>query len=446
MFRTLRHMKILCAAALLAGTAACGGPSEDSNKGTVNGRVENTGAMPVDGAAITAYRVEADGSLTAISSGNVQTSADGTYSVVVELASDTMSDIVIVADNNGAEGSVIVSGELSSGGSITAAPIDSETTVETDVYIEANAEGNWDSSCTTAQLRTWISAEMAAAIEGSTDYAGTVQTWAQATTSAMVSWSGTLAHEAVGATSAEIEAALEGGAQAQASLDAQLHAAQSQAEIDAALEAHAEATIQAYADAGITVEQMSNASQAAMEAMVTYAGDLSADARARAISDAEQTRGLFVQAAVEARFEAMAAAGAAQQNVVQAGETLQADLEAAASAGASAAADVEAAWSDYRASVETELEATVSAGAQTALSQVESAIATAETTLDGALAAISASADADVVANATVDAFGVFYASAFAQANTTTLVTAGLDEADARAVIQVLVSVSASAG
>lgn len=448
MIRPLQFKKALglCTCALFVGVLACGGPQGEPSTGTVNGRVDSAGALPLEGAAITAYEVQADGSLTAISSGNVESAADGTYSVVVELTSQTMSDIVIVADDNGAQGSVIVSGELSAGSTLTAAPIDTETTVETDIYVEARAQGSWETgSSNTAQLRAWITAELAAAIHGSTDYASNVASCARATTSAMASWSGALAHSAVGATSSEIEAAIAAQTQAQAALDAQLHAATSQAEVDAAIEAYFDATVEAHSNAGITLEQMSNAAQAAAEAMLVYSGELTADAYAAAVSDAEQMRAALVRTAVEARFQAMAAASGVQQSVQQAGATLQTELEATASAGANAAADAQTAWGNYQASIEAELQAHIQAAAQSALAQVENTIDTAQASLSSALSSISASASVDVVAQATVDAFGVFYLSAFAQTNTTTLVTAGLSQADAEAVIQVLVSVSASA-
>lgn len=425
---------------------------------SVNGVVDSTREKAVSGAFVTAMRVEADGELTALSEGTETTDGEGRYRLSVELSGESETDVIITAESAGESGSVMVSGLLEADGEVTAAPIDVETSAETDVYLEARGSGSWDDEThSRSMLRASISAELAADLqlvredgeEG--EYDAEVETTADAVVSGMTAWYLSLTHESGGSDEEDIDAALDAIADAQIELDAALDEATSTEEEEEAADAYAEAVLDAYAEVDVGLDQLVLAVQATAEASGTYAAELGEEAVDSAMADIAISEAFFVRAVVDAGFAALEADGEVSTEVFAsieaAGDALEASIEAAGEAGADAEADIEAAWEAYSAEIEAEIDAVIAAAGVatvTAYTTVEATIDTAASALVSALGALSASAAIELTAEATVEAFVTFYAAVTASASVDTLVVSGLAETVAEIVVEVRATLAAS--
>ena len=412
--------------------------------GQVQGAESSMGQVSLEGIAIAAFQVQGDGSLSAISEGATQTDAQGRYTVTVDLSAGVATDIIVRAGEEGQEvGSVIVTETLEAGDEATAAPITVESSVEVDVYIEARASGSWDEDeSTSSGLRALISAELAEALVASGDYESGVEASARATLSAMSTWSQTLRQEAVGASEAEVSAALEAQAEAQAEHDARLDEAEGEEEREQAEEDFIEALAGAWGEAGLTVEQTTLAARASADAFILYTAELEEGAEGQARSDSEATASTFATASIEAQAALVGLGEQSQGAIAEAGVELNARIEAAGEAGQEAERDIEAAWIDYRAEVEAQLSAAFEGIERAAFEAASTAVEASIEAHAAILASLSASDDEAENAAALAEAYGALRAGVLAEGNVELLGEA-FAEARAEAVLEVLLALGA---
>jgi hypothetical protein len=450
------------AEAIVQLRAALGARGFGSATAAIEGRVEELREKSVAGAIVSAYHVESDGDLRLISNGTTTTDADGRYRLQVFLSGEGVERILVQATASGAgsdAGSVLVEAALEAGATVTAAPIEVETSVEADVYVEARASGDFDAERhSRAVLRTFVSAELAARVQaiaedtGSADYEAEVAAVAEAALAFSEAWYVSLTDETSGASEATVEAAFEALAEAQVDLDEALDAAEGSSEVDAALQAYLEASLDAYLDAGVTHTQLVVAVQAAAEASFAYATELTADVEAALRARVAWTEAMVVSTATDAWFAALEAEGAVTASVVSdvedAGATLRTSVEAAVDAGASAESDIADAFATYESAVSAELDAMISgmgAGTVTAYATVEAAIDAAAGTMATAIAALSASASVAVSGEAAAELVATFYAAATSSTLVDGLTTTGVASAVAELTVRIRAVVAASA-
>ncbi len=418
----------------MAAVVGCGGESgSGEGSGTISGQVTDGSAFaPVSGAVVAAFQVEADGSLRAISD-EVTTDASGRYELTVRFEGSSISDVLVTAEGN-VEAKAIVSGRLRDGGRVTAPPMNDETTVEGDVYVEARAEGSWNSDCTTSGLRSRIDATVAASVRAGASYSTNVSTLARSVVAGMRARGQMLLYTGSGIVRSAYDAALAAEAEAQGELDEALDTADTQAEVEAAIELYFEAVIEGYEEAGITLGQYSQSIQAEASAFVNASVSFSSQILESIRLRLESEKAELIGRANEA---SMAALGATQ-TVLDGLESARAQLEASIEASAGVQSQIESAWASYNAYVQAELKTqleSVRSGASGAVDQVQSGIATAQGTLESALTSAGENVEA------IVDAYGDFVLAI--EASITGNVTLGtLAQAQVEATVRVLLNVN----
>lgn len=386
----MKTMRLVAPALLLLFAAACA-PSGGSSTGTIRGQMTDGNASafaPVSGAAMTAFEVEADGSLTALSE-TVTTDAEGRYELVVTFEGESISDVIVQGDTNGdasADASAIVSATLRDGGEVTAPPIDGETSAESEVFLSAHVSGSWDASGASggsAVLRERIDATVAATLDAAAD----VEDCGRAIALGLQARAAMMAQAGVSAS--EISALFRAEVEAQAALDAALDAAASGADAQAAIESYGQALVETWSGAGLSAPEIAQSlrAQAAVETRVS--AEAGAVARAAIREQAEATR---ADVTAQANAAAFAALGAGEDVLVRL-EDAHATLRAAIDASAGVESSIANAWADYETTVEAELRARYAA-----IDTVRTNLVAAETTLDTAITAAGENVDAVVEA------------------------------------------------
>ncbi|MBA2663881.1 MAG: hypothetical protein H0U74_16450 [Bradymonadaceae bacterium] len=406
---------------LLASSVACGesadGDTNNANNGqdgdtaVIEGRLESQASGEAEGDAqfsntvVTAYRVMADGSVTQVSASETAVEADGRYTITIDLSAELQGDLIVEASRESAAiGSVLVKNSIAAGQTVMAAPISTKTSIESDAYVEARVSGQWDNHCSVSQHREFISSRLAAGLHAQSGehYKASVATMSQASTSAMKAWSGFIVAQSA-ASEADLQATFAAQAEARAEHDAYLHAGQP---AEQARDDYRASTRHAYAQAGITIETQAQASHAASEGMLVYAGELSAELRGRAEADAEAYRARFVTEAIALYFEALGFADESSQMeaIISAGASLEASLDA--SDGQQAA---RSAWQQYRESVEAEL------GPNQLLVYTGIDVSAASAVYAEGIAGLEASSDTSATAMASVALVADFHSAVVAE-------------------------------
>lgn len=421
-------------------------PSENgigTQTAAVEGRVDDDAGSDGTGAddspwLVTAYRVDAEGHLTA-AGGPVETGADGRFTLDVDLAAEVHDGSLVLRAEHATRGeaSVLMDGPVREGDRREAQPIDARTSVSVRIYLDARASGTWPSRCTSADLRAMISAEAAAAYGND----GPSETDARAFAAALHAWSAALV-EAGG--EAAFAAFREARIAARTTLDAALYAASTEAERAEAFAAYADAEAAAYADAGFAPEDVTLAVQAQLEAYVAAGVDLSAEAHAILVADLEAVRAALVSELVRHWVTLTGAGEDAMGEIAEAQLTLEAALAASAEAGAQGRDDARDAWAAFRASVratvESRADATRAQAYGVVIESLDAARAGLKTALEEARDA-APSASASLVVTAMVE----YQDQATAQAHVETLVTVGsADAVTARAAVEALAALWAA--
>jgi hypothetical protein len=407
------------------------GEPAGSSRAAIRGRIASAGGADVE--MVHAYRFESSGALVELARASI---ADERYEVAIDLAAAGDSPIVVVAESGSeVRGSVTVFGDAAVDGVIVAAPIDVETTVESDVYAELRAGSAGAESM--AALRLFVDGEMAQALSASSDYAGDVAAAAEGVLAAATAFDVALAELGGPDAGARIDAAAEALATAQAELDAALDEAKAPVEVMAATAGYARAYLEAYAAAGFAPEELAAAAHAATGSLEHFAGELDAEVQGAAQAHANAVLALAVSASATAQMTVLGATEASLAALAAARAELEERVTAAGGLGAGASAEIAAAWSAYAAVLDAELDATMGLGAGVLAAAVAGA-----NELEGDLDAAIAGAEGD--AAAVGETLGEAHASFLAEctANGELLGTVGSSEAEAHAALALVAELS----
>lgn len=423
MVRLLRNSFIAISLIALfgCGEGGGGGGGGDSGKATLKGKVtdgtgtqqQGLGSLGGSGTVAAASKVRvsevgANGSLTLVAEGQLQ--SGGSYSLEVPAGKKKL--IVQAIDGSGSViSSAIVEATGSAQATVTAPPMDTETSVEAEVFVEMVAQGTAVAEANAIDLRARINSKVAEAVKASSDSKAKIKVLAEATIAAQRTQLEAFAQSGVNTTQSAL-------------FDAYLAAAQ---KLNSSLDASATASAQAYAEfyagiesaqqsVGTTPRQRAQAeSCAGMSFRGTARGRTGASASSDAVVDAAirsaaALEARFSAAAAEATFKAAAAVGTAQDKVNQANATLKSSISAATTAQAAAQA-----YAAYSTSVTGG--ADVSAGALGAMLEVN---AVNKVTLQAAVdASVTAASQLDTALNTALAAnatTGAFNAAALADA------------------------------
>lgn len=304
---------------------------------TLEGRVEGDMALAkramgggVEGAVISVTRIGSDGSIKVVSENEVKTDAQGRF--VVKAAADGARELIVKAKKEGKEWRAIVSAKAEKGKTILCRPVNLESSLEADVLLKVRGEAK-DREVVFADIASKIDAGFTMQVEAKGDAKASIHAYlaAQARAEAEAR-SKALVSGTVKATLAQIEKAHEARLDAQAKLEADLHAAADlSAEAKAKLEADFhKAELKAWTDAGIAIGTLSAARESCFTAMIKGGAQVAVDAEAklawlRRISLEHADR---VEIAVEEHAKANGGTAIQLQGAAAAGLALEASLKA----------------------------------------------------------------------------------------------------------------------
>ncbi len=354
----------------LFGLLAIPGCDDDGSGGTtvtVRGTITNSaGSQKILGgqgtvssaASVTGHAVAADGSLTLLAQADV--SPTGSYEI--EVPAEVTALVLQCRDEAGDTlASVIVEATGTAGGQVDASPMDTETSVEAEVYRAMIAAGLAASSIDVIDLRARIDEDTAGAVRA--------------------------ALEATGDAEAEIQALAEACAAAQA--------AEIQSYARAWVTTSQQALFAAELGAAQTLNTALHAGESADAAYQTFWTDLAAAAESVGCTTedqahAESAAGLSFRLTVDGR---LLGTGDAADAVVDAALCSAADLEARTSAraietafaAADATADIAAAARDATATLLADVAATADAGAAAQAYEDFSAALIGDTSVTGSI-------------------------------------------------------------
>lgn len=325
--------------------AGCGGTSTVSGKvsdqaGSQQQGLSSAGEFGGSGTVSMTKTVKAaalgsDGSVQVIA--EAQVDASGRYELDVPSGEHRL--ILQAVD---AQGQVVAQGILEASGNagehVTAAPIDTESSVEAAVLVEMLQRGSTETEANAVDLRARINAQVAAEVKAAADSSAKVRALADATIAAQKTQVESYRQNGKTTTQqALFQAQLQAAAKLNAALDRGDAAAQAYATFHSDLAAALEAE-------GISEQQRAEAEtcgSAAFRATVRarLGGVLGADAVAEAaVRQAAAYEAAASTAAVEATLRASGAADATITQATTAAATLKASLSAATTAAASAQA------------------------------------------------------------------------------------------------------------
>lgn len=411
-----------------------GGMREDLESKTITGQVTNnssTGSSTastthskavrdgVEGATVTAVRVEADGTTRALE-GEATTDANGKFTITVE--GERIPDVVRL--NAEGEGDFFSSVIVMTGdqNEAQAQPMTAETAAEARVYVDAKADDEASShsgGVTAADVAMYVNPNAAADINAgatqSSEVAAAVASTVDAETQMNADLEGAASADAIAETKANLYADLQSGL-------ATASSASNRAKVVTSFE---NGMANLYVEAGGTAESQARSRQAGTSVMIEFSGTVSSDAALGFRKQAEHLRAEATARAEEAIFEAEGASSSTIDALVQARQQLKTDLQAASSIDAMANAK-----SAYEATVESQMESALEVNA--------AAISLAETEIEGSLEALftalgSIGGTLDGAAEAAVSAYNSFHSNAQASAKASFKATTSGSTAEAAA-------------
>lgn len=375
-----------------------GGDAEVSIQGQVS---DDSGfgktAATIEGATVTAATIESDGSLSTLS-GEATTNAEGRFTLDVE---NTDELTLLTAEKGSFSSRVIVATDYRSSGTVRAMPMTIETKAEANVFLEIDAASTSEPGrATVADVALFVNQQLAVAIENGNASAAEIAAAIEAEARAEAEY----LDEADEAPADEDDVPLrERNAFAQLQADLAL-AASAQAEAEA-LSAFQSNLIESYSEAGVSLEAQARARQSGQSALVRFSAMSDSNARFALRKQAALITSMATTLAVEARFAAEGAGSTRLQALANARAALLTSLRGAASQN-----DLDDARATYESSIKAELQAEL---------DVNSLVLTAaETSLMPVKAALDASVDAAASADAVATAYVTFFSTAETTAET----------------------------
>lgn len=349
-------------------------------------------ADQIEGAVVTAANIQADGSIDSLDA-TATTSASGQYSLEVTNPTPT---IVVKAEKEDYTAQTLVSFEGTAESTVEAMPINSETSAEADVYVEAKGSGN--SQVTTSDVAVYVNKQLAGQVETGAATTAEVAAAVKASVEAEELY---LNEESEDTSEEEVEDGRENKVEAFTQLQAALNSA-SGTEAEASLLTEFEGSVRdAYVEAGASAEASAKAHQSALSAVNLEIGSVedSTDALFELQQQAEIMAAVATAQAIEASFEANDASEERLQALADARVQLVNDLRTAGTVEV-----IQTAKTEYQDAVEAELSAEVGVEAAV-ITETKDALSSILSTLKSVLT-LNAS-----VSNL-VSAHGTFYTNA----------------------------------
>ncbi len=291
------------------------GPSQKGSTALIEGHVigeaslnkSSRRAAGVKGAAVFVAQVQADGSLKEVSEARVTTDASGYFAV--EAALDGVRELVVVAKEEAREWKSVVSGEVKKGKKMASRPLNTESSLEAEVFAQIHADGQ-AGLVHFSQIATHIDAQVAAKVTAENKAEAKIA-FARALTAAAKARKEVLM--ATGATAASLEKVAEAEAKAQADLEADLHASiKGTGTVAAAYENHRKTRFKAYTDANVRLNAFGQAQEASLRTFLKTQNQMQEQLRLALAHNMAEWQARASAASAQAEFKA---AGASQIHI-----------------------------------------------------------------------------------------------------------------------------------
>lgn len=342
---------ILFALTFSACTDSPTGVESEEDTATIHGSVDDNSSQAKSlssNSSSSAYvvmagTVNSDGSISMIEGSETEVSADGSFSMEVNV--ETANHIVVIAESSSAEFKGFISSELENNQNYTLKPLNAESTAETEVFIEVVTEGAAE-IVQKSDIQLAVDAEAAAELSGNSSAVAEVATALKAYAEARAEFFAEKASETA------LELAAELRAEAQLQLETALDAAGSESEREAAIEAFVEASAEAYAEAGLSLEDVSKLLHLKIEVIEQNAANLSAEVKNKIRKALSVYASAGLEIAMNAQAESSNASESTVEAIVEAGVQLRSEIES--SSGASG--EIRAAFDQYHEEVRAAFE------------------------------------------------------------------------------------------
>lgn len=401
--------KFVYSTILVLGLISCS-KNSDMQTAKVSGRVSdsssasnvapqkvrsNTQSVGVQGATVVMAQVQADGTLKTVSTGSVQTDANGKF--VIETTLSGENNLVVVATKGSMEWKAVVSAEVKSGATVYSQPLNSESTTEAEVYARLKATGKSE-IVTRADVQLYLNADIAAQIKGSASledqFISSLEARSQARTQACSS-------SEFGITSSQLQTIADAKVMAQVSYETALYNSSDSMSVAAAFTSYQKAIISAYTSANVSVEAYAKISDISSKAFLNASADMSSQLSFACAKSDYMTAALIMQQAVEAKFQSAGATSTQSGAVVTAGASLSGSIESSVSIG-----QIATAFAQYHSSIVNQLKLTLSTQATT-VDSIDASI----NGFVGLKATLNAAVGVGVTTDIIVNAYVVFYNS-----------------------------------
>jgi hypothetical protein len=349
LLRTMAFMACLLPVVL---TGCSDDDDTDSDLSRIEGRVQGNGAVPVAGATVTLHRIDNDGDLEEVGEGSVTSSPIGLFSIETSL--DNARNLIVVAESGNNEWQAIVTGEAEHGETIQVAPLTTETTVEAKVYQRIVAQGDED-DVSVADVLAYIDADLAAQVANNEVVIDAI---ADALVEDAQVFSFLFTDPSFGITQTQANTITAARLQALYDLDRALLAANGdEGLIEEAYHDYFTSDIDAFIDAGVDASVYARIREASVRSLLRSTSGLSPDIRFLIDRNSATLRSHLIASALEGRWTSLNPNSTQQQQLRNAGITLQ---EAVASATTSTA--LRTAYATYHNAIITSLQSVLPAG------------------------------------------------------------------------------------
>ncbi len=405
----------VCVVLMFAGTGCekdSGVTNSTNEPSKVEGTVVNESNSPamfgksasgIEGATVILAQVQANGSLTTVSSASVQTDVNGKF--VVETSLHRVTSLVVVASKGMQTWKAVLSAEVRNGTTVYASPLTVETTVEAEVYQKVVTQGD-ENTVTTTDIAAYINASVATSVQSNTT--ALAQITAAITSQAYASDS--LLLSMAGSTFAKLEMVRRMQGQARASFDAAIYvASNNQTIIATARNAYYEALANAYISAGLSLEAYAKARALSSTVIAKYTSTLASELQLELAKEAAIQKAIALEASFQSNFSSVGATQLTLNALVSANASLETSINAATSLN-----EIANAFLVFHDSVVAQL--------KICLTMYSSAVVTVDNSVNspgGARATLETSVSATSSVHAMVTAYSNFFTSVRTTVQTT---------------------------
>jgi hypothetical protein len=334
------------------------GVGTDEETATINGSVaENsaggeslTAAKAGTAYVVSAARISSNGSIETIEGTETEVDGDGRFTLAVD--AETASYIVVVAENSSGSLMGYTAARVENNQSYTIKPLNAESTAETMVFANIVSEGQAD-VVSRSDIELAVSQGAADEIKSNSDAAAELSAAVVEAAEARAEFF------AEKETDASLSLAQELKTEAHVQYEAALDAAATAEDRKEARDVFVEASVDAYAEAGVEAENIAKLIHLKTEVIKNSAGNISTEA----MNSIRVSLSLYAAAALDRAMIAKAEASNSSEATVQAVADAGAELKAEIESGSGAENEINATFENYREEVRAAFENDTSAEA-----------------------------------------------------------------------------------